>query len=63
MKVKEKPEINKLCEHCYNVCKQYNKAKLVSCPNYVYKPYQQSFDFWKEKPKKVRKKTGSEVLK
>jgi len=57
MKVKEKTQVNKLCEHCYNECKQYNNVKLVSCPNYVYKPYQQSFDFWKEKRQVKRKKS------
>ena len=56
MKVKEKAPLNKLCEHCYNECKQYDRVKLVSCPNYVYKPYQLSFDFWKDNRKDKKRK-------
>jgi|GEM_PF-7018468 len=55
MKVKEKAKVNRLCEHCYNSCKQDESVKLVNCPNYIYKPYQLSFDFWKDKPERKRK--------
>lgn len=57
MKVKEKSKVNKLCEHCYNDCKQYDNVRLVNCPNYVYKPYQLSLGFWKENRKGKRKKS------